>query len=250
MRRHDPLSPGTRAAVPGDPALAALATAFNEMLDRLEYERRDSARRALAAQEAERRRVAHELHDEIGQTLTALMLELDRIARYSPADLRVEIGYLKSTTAESLEDVRQIARRLRPEALDDLGLASALYSLCDRIEQTGGATVYRAIDRELPRLSPEAELVVYRIAQESMTNALRHGEAGRVAVALSQTGDGVELRVADDGCGFDLATISQFGGIRGMRERALLIGARLEIDSGRGGGTTVMLGVDRAEERR
>jgi two-component system sensor histidine kinase UhpB len=251
MRRIDPLAPGRRLSIDGpESEVTELTRAFNEMLDRVEYERRDSARRALSAQEAERRHVAHELHDEIGQTLTALMLELDRVARIPPAQMPAAIEYLKATTAGSLDDVRRIARRLRPEALDDLGLGHALYSLCDRIEQPGGPTVRRSIDRDLPRLSSDGELVIYRIAQESMTNALRHGEAESIELELRRTADCVRLRVADDGCGFDFTALNQFGGIRGMRERALLIGARLEIDSAPGGGTTVMLAVDPDEERR
>ena len=151
MRRIDPLAPGRRLSIDGpESEVTELTRAFNEMLDRLEFERRDSARRALAAQESERRRVAHELHDEVGQTLTALMLELERMGRLAPPAMRSEIDYLKTTTAGSLEDVRRIARRLRPEALDDLGLGSALYSLCDRLEQAGDITVRRTIDRQLP----------------------------------------------------------------------------------------------------
>ena len=157
MRQIDPLAPGRRLPVSGpESEVTELARAFNEMLDRLEFERRDSARRALAAQEAERRRVAHELHDEVGQTMTAFVLELERLGRSVPPELRDEIEYLKGTASGGLDDVRRIARRLRPEALDDLGLASALISLCDRIEQATGMTIDRRVDRRLPRLSPDA----------------------------------------------------------------------------------------------
>jgi two-component system sensor histidine kinase UhpB len=245
MRRVDPLAPGRRLSVGGpESEVTELARAFNEMLDRLEYERRDSARRALAAQEAERRRVAGELHDEIGQTLTAVMLELDRMSRAAPPDLRDELSYARETAAESLEDVRRIARRLRPEALDDLGLVSALINLTERFEQASGIEIERRLDRTLPRLSSEAELVIYRIAQESITNAVRHADPTRIVVQLESEGSRVRLKVTDDGIGFDRAGGAADGGIRGMRERAVLIGAQLGIGLAPGAGTRVTLEVD------
>ena len=245
MRRVDPLEPGRRLSVGGpESEVTELARAFNDMLDRLENERRDSARRALAAQESERRRVAGELHDEIGQTLTAVMLELDRMARAAPPALREELTYARSTAASSLEDVRRIARQLRPEALDDLGLISALISLSERIEQATGVTIERRLDRSLPRLSAEAELVIYRIAQESLTNAIRHADASRIELTLDHQGACVRLTVVDDGDGFDPGAAESQGGIRGMRERALLIGARVDLRTQPDRGTRVVLEVD------
>jgi two-component system sensor histidine kinase UhpB len=251
MRQVDPLVPGRRLAVGGpESEVTELTRAFNDMMDRLEFERRDSARRALAAQEAERRRVAHELHDEVGQSLTAVVLELDRVARAAPDGLRGEIEYSKQTAADSLDDIRRIARRLRPEALDDLGLASALTSLADRISQAGSVTVHRRFEPGLPRLDSEIELVVYRIAQESLTNALRHAGASSVELALRGGGSRVRLTVTDDGCGFDpTGHESGNGGIRGMRERALLIGARLAVESVPGQGTTLVLDAPAERER-
>ena len=251
MRRVDPLEPGRRLSVGGpESEVTELARAFNEMLDRLEDERRDSARRALAAQESERRRVAGELHDEIGQTLTAVMLELDRMARAAPAGLREELTYARETAASSLEDVRRIARRLRPEALDDLGLVSALINLTERVEQASGVAVERRLDRSLPRLSAEAELVIYRIAQESLTNAVRHSGTSRIVVVLERDASCVRLTVSDDGDGFDAGAAGAEGGIRGMRERALLIGARLDLGSGPARGTRVTLEVDAEDAHR
>jgi two-component system sensor histidine kinase UhpB len=172
------------------------------------------------------------------------MLELDRMARAAPAELQEELAYARETAAASLEDVRRIARRLRPEALDDLGLVSALINLCERIEQATGVTIDRHLDRSLPSLSGEAELVIYRIAQESITNAVRHSGASRIELALDKEGTGVRLSVADDGNGFDAARDGGEGGIRGMRERALLIGARLDITAEPARGTRVELQVD------
>lgn len=244
MRRVDPLAPGRRLSVGGpESEVTELARAFNDMLDRLETERRDSARRALAAQESERRRVASELHDEVGQALTAVMLELDRMTRSAPPELREQLSYARGTAAASLEDVRRIARRLRPEALDDLGLVSALINLSERLEQATGVVIDRRLERSLPPLSGEAELVIYRIAQESLTNAARHAGASRVAMILERQDACVRLTVADDGRGFAQSRQPE-GGIRGMRERALLIGARLEIRTAPGAGTRVELDVD------
>ena len=244
MSRVDPLAPGERLSVGGPQSeVTELARAFNEMLERLETERRDSARRALAAQEAERRRVAAELHDEVGQALTAVLLELDRIGRTAPGELQEEVRFARETAANSLEDVRRIARRLRPEALDDLGLVSALINLTERLEQATGVQVDRHLDRALPPLSGEAELVIYRIAQESLTNAARHASPTRITLTLEGEGNRVRLAVADDGVGFDPTRAGRHGGIRGMRERALLIGARVTIESS-GDGTRVLLEVD------
>ena len=118
MRRHDPLSPGARAPLVGGPDVVAIARAFNEMLDRLEAERRESARRALMMQEAERRRIARELHDEVGQTLTGVMLKVEGLSVAIPDELRWQLEELRETARSGAEDVRRIAQRLRPEALE------------------------------------------------------------------------------------------------------------------------------------
>jgi two-component system sensor histidine kinase UhpB len=222
MRRVDPLRPGERAYTDAaDPEVAELTSAFNEMIERLERERRDSARRALAAQEAERARIARELHDEIGQSLTAAMLQIDR----------GEAAEAREAVRTSLEEVREIARRMRPEALDDLGLASALAALTLEVSHRTGLLVERRIEPGLPRLTPEEELVVYRVAQEALTNVARHAEARHAWLTLGRRAAGVQLEIRDDGRGFDPAEAAG-AGLRGMRERALLVGGMLEIDSG------------------
>ena len=242
MRDVDPLRPGGRAVVSStDPDVAELTHAFNEMLDRVEFERRDSARRALAAQEGERRRIARELHDEVGQVLTAVVLQLDRVQRGVDARQRSEVGEAREAVRGSLEDVRAIARRLRPEALDDLGLSSALSVLTNEVGRHAGLRVERTVAPDLPLLSPEEELVVYRVAQEALTNAVRHGGARRAWVVLRAIDGAVELAVRDDGSGFDAAVMSEGAGLRGMRERAVLVGAEIEIASRVAEGTTVRL---------
>jgi two-component system, NarL family, sensor histidine kinase UhpB len=241
----DPMRPGQRAPA-GNWASSetiALANALNTMLDRVETERRESARRALAAQEAERLRVARELHDEVGQTLTAVALQVERVAGDFPTQA-ASLGEIVATVHDSLADVRRIVRELRPEALDDLGLTDALISLCLRMEQQSAVTVRRELEGGLPALSSEVELVIYRVAQEALTNALRHSRATEVRVALGRgEANTVVLRVADDGRGLSDAPVSQTGGLAGMRERAILIGADLQIAASEDGGVEVCLTV-------
>lgn len=242
MSRIDLLAPGRRVPVEaGDVEVANLALAFNEMLDRLESERRQSAHRSLVAQEGERRRVAQELHDEIGQSLTAVVLQLERIERAAPGELRDELAEVRELARGSLDEARHIAQRLRPEALDELGLQSALAALADRVADQGGLRVVRRLDSSLPPLTPEAELVIYRVAQEGLTNVLRHAGASEAVVVLRGGPQGVSLRVGDDGRGLDGAEPG--AGFQGMRERALLVRARIEFRSKPEGGAEIRLDV-------
>ena len=242
MGAIDPMHPGQRAVVVGwaSSEAIAVADAFNTMLDRIETERRESGRRALAAQESERLRIAHELHDEVGQTLTAVALLAEREAGASSSQAPA-LQEIAETIHHSLEDVRRIARELRPEALDDLGLINALISLCLRMERQGAVQVLRELEGSLPPLSAEVELVIYRVAQEALTNAFRHARASQVHVALRGEHDGAVLTVVDDGCGLPAPMPAQTTGLAGMRERAILIGAELEIDSPPGDGVEVRL---------
>ena len=242
MRRVDPLAPGERLPQEGSTAeVTALAAAFNEMLDRLESERRDSARRTLGAQERERRRLASELHDEIGQSLTALLLQLRRAA--SGDDGAPASDEAARTTERILDEVRAVARRLRPEALDDLGLASALDNLCERLSQSSGLRIVRSLDREAGPLDSEAELVLYRVAQESLTNVVRHAQATHAEVDVHRAGRTVVLTVTDDGRGLGSASPRMDGGVRGMRERALTVGGRLAVEQVEPHGVRVTLNV-------
>jgi two-component system sensor histidine kinase UhpB len=244
MERFDPLSADYRVPVYGtEREIVQLTKAFNGMLDRIEGERRESVKRSLAAQERERGRVAQELHDEIGQSLTALLLQIEGLERSAPDDEREALAELRQATRDTLEQVRGVARRLRPEVLDDLGLGKAISALCERLGEQSGIAIGCDIDAQLPQLAPEAELVTYRVAQEALTNTLRHSGARRAAVTLERDGEDVLLTVADDGSGIDGAE-SAGAGIQGMRERALLIGARLRIDPGDAAGTVVRLRLD------
>jgi two-component system, NarL family, sensor histidine kinase UhpB len=251
MSSVDPDRPGRRLSGI-DPRSAegqALADAFNAMLDRLESARREAARTALAAQEAERLRVAQELHDEIGQTLTAVTIQAERAADGEPERAADALRRVADAVRDSLGEVRRIARELRPEALDDLGLVNALIALCNRVGAQDGPRVRRELQGKLPALSPDVELVAYRIAQESLTNALRHSGARLATVSLTADARTLTLRVADDGRGMPAQLPAGTAGIAGMRERALLVGGRLSIESGPEQGTEVRLTIplDREE---
>ncbi|MGH3389916.1 MAG: HAMP domain-containing sensor histidine kinase [Actinomadura sp.] len=240
MATIDLLRPGKRPAADGHGEVAELIATFNTMLDRLAAERATSSARALSAQEAERHRIAQELHDEVGQTLTAVLLELKRCADQAPPAVRRELHQVQETTRAGLDEIRRIARRLRPGVLDELGLISALKALATEFSRPGLAVRHR-LAADLPALRHDTELVLYRVAQESLTNAARHANARRVEIALDRTPSGVELRIRDDGRG--LGESPEGAGIRGMRERALLIGADLGLGPGPDGGTEVRLTV-------
>lgn len=249
MGAVDPLKPGRRIPPLGPQSeVTTLARAVNEMLDRVEDERRDSARRASADQETERRHMAAELHDEIGQNLTALILQLDRLAKRVPDSHREEIDEAVATARRSLEEVRGLARRLRPEVLDELGLLPALGNLCDRMSQRTGLPIVHELPSRLEALDDDAELVIYRVTQESLTNVVRHAHATTAKVALGEADGQLELSVSDDGVGCpEVAMDSDGGGMRGMRERALLVGGRLEIEPEVPRGTRVRLRLPRGE---
>ncbi|WP_214103612.1 HAMP domain-containing sensor histidine kinase [Acrocarpospora catenulata] len=240
MRRVDLLQTGDRLTESGNGDLTDLIATFNAMLDRLEAERGASSAHALAAQEGERQRIARELHDEIGQSLTVVLLSLKRAVDQAPDHLREPLQTVQESVRTSLDEVRQVARRLRPGVLEDLGLHAALIALGSDFSASSGVRLTRRVAHDLPELSSEVELVLYRIAQESLTNVARHAGADQVTLTLTAAGGELMLRIADDGRG---GAVSTGAGIRGMRERALLIGARLTITSPPGGGTDVRLTV-------
>jgi two-component system sensor histidine kinase UhpB len=241
MSTVDLLRPGQRLPVPAQSGVAELIRTFNAMLDRLETERATSSARVLSAQEAERRRIAAELHDEVGQSLTAVLLGLKRAADQAPEPLREDLRQAQEITRESLDEVRRLARRLRPGVLEDLGLIAALTSLATDFATHTGLRVVRRLENGLPPLDREAELVLYRVAQEGLTNIARHAEAERAVLALRRTGTAVVLEITDDGRGIGPAR--EGAGIRGMRERALLLGAALDLSPAPEGGTRLLLTV-------
>ncbi len=234
-RRVDLTEPSGR--MPGaEPTSEAgeLAVTFNQMLDRLVAERRDATSRVLAGQEAERLRIAQELHDQVGQELTAVLLILSRLQARVPDELRSDVVEIQDEVRSSLEDVRQIAIELRPEALDDLGLQSALAVLGQRLQERSGLEVVTRIAPELPRLTPQSELVVYRVAQEALTNVARHAGSDRAELTLDCDRRELALTVRDNGRGLAPDTVAG-AGMRGMRERATLVGGTLEVANDRSG---------------
>ncbi|WP_320780933.1 sensor histidine kinase [Streptomyces sp. CRN 30] len=240
MSTADLLRPGAREEVSGPAEAAVLIATYNTMLDRLQAERAAGAARALHAQERERHRIARELHDEVGQTLTAVLLQLKRVADRVPAELSDEVSLTQEATRAGLDEIRRIARRLRPGVLEELGLASALRSLAAEFTHHG-LTVRHQVPGDLPPLTPESELVIYRVAQEGLTNTARHSGADRAEISLRRLPDAVELLVRDNGSG--IGDAPEGTGLSGMRERALLVGAALSVVPGPGSGTDVRLRV-------
>jgi two-component system sensor histidine kinase UhpB len=230
-RRVDLANPGRRISdVRPASEAGELAATFNDMLARLEREQREAARRVLAAHESERLRIAQELHDEVGQTLTAVLLQLSRAQERLPTELSGELSEAQDAARASLDDVRRIATDLRPETLSDLGLASALAALSDGFGRRAGVRVERQIETPIPPLGGEAELAVYRITQEALTNVARHAESDSAQLTVSSDADWLTLTVRDHGRGLPNRRAPDGNGMRGMRERAGLIGASLTIE--------------------
>ena len=236
----DQLQPGVLPEEGAGP-VRGIARSVNGLLDRLEAAERAGSAQALAAQEAERHRIAQELHDEVGQSLTVVLLGLKQLEARAPAELVEELALLRESARAGLDDVRRVARRLRPGVLEDLGLQSALAALVTDFSTSSTAAVRRSFSPGLPALSAEAELVVYRVAQEALTNAARHAGASSVELSLGRLGETVVLEVRDDGRGFD--GLGEGSGLLGMRERAALVRAELTVTSQPRAGTTVRLRV-------
>ncbi len=205
------------------------------------------SRRVLEVQEAERRRVAIELHDELGQSLTAIKINLqssERFKNQSPRELNAENIRI---VEDALQQVRRLALALRPSLLDDLGLVPALQWIADQTAGREGFEVNVRADSTQPRLAPEIETACFRIAQETLTNIARHALATKVEVDLDHAGATLVLCLTDDGVGFDVPAMqlrAQAGGsigLLGMQERAMLIGGTLDIESSPGQGTTLRL---------
>ncbi len=197
----------------------------------------------MRAQEEERARVARDLHDEVNQSLTGLLLRLEAAREAAPPELEGELTETKALANQAMRELLSLARQLRPTALDDLGLVAAIAGQVEQLAR-GEIEAEFAADGDFADLADDAQLVVYRVAQEALSNAARHSGAAQIAVLLRRREDGgVELEVADDGRGFAFDESEGGLGIGGMRERALLIGGELTIESRPGHGTTVRLTV-------
>ncbi len=233
------LTDGLRLDEPTTEPGARLVRRYNAMLDRLEMERSESSARALAAQESERHRIAQELHDQVGQDLTVVLLGLKRLDDRVPPEVAAELEQLRESVRTSLDDVGRVARQLRPGVLDDLGLASALAALCSDVAAHSRLSIRRSVSPGLPALTPQQELVIYRVAQEALTNVARHARASTTTVSLTRLAKDVVLDVTDDGTA--TGGLTPGSGLAGMQERALLVGGAVSVAGGAGHGTTVRL---------
>jgi two-component system sensor histidine kinase UhpB len=242
MKTADLLRAGQRIPVEDSGEIGTLERSFNEMIERLESERRAAGSHALKAQEEERQRLARGLHDEVGQSMTAVLLQLKRLSASASPEQLAQLSEAQEVVKRSLDDVRRLAQELRPELLNHLGLASALAELAGGFEQRTHVRVQRRLARDLPPLEASVELVLYRVAQESLTNVARHAEASEVELSLERGNGSVVLRVIDNGRGFDPSYV-EGGGLRGIRERALIVGGAAAIKPGRDEGVEVRLEV-------
>jgi signal transduction histidine kinase len=218
--------------------LAARAAVAVDLSERVS---RDAVRRVVEAQELERARLARELHDETGQALTSILLGLKPLEQSAATDeTRTSVAAVRELVVSTLQDVRRLAVELRPSALDDFGLATAIERLAETFREHSGLEV--DVDTQLgdERVPGELETTLYRIVQEALTNIAKHAGARRVSILLVQRGRSLAAVVEDDGSGFDPDAVAADGlGLVGMHERVALVGGRLRVEASPGKGTTV-----------
>jgi two-component system sensor histidine kinase UhpB len=223
-------------------ALPPLLTTIGTLRTRWEGERRAQTARSLAGREYDGQRMAAQLHDNVADQLSAALVGLKKAIDHAPPDLAEQLEAVQHQARLSLVEVRKIGRGLLPEVLEDLGLHDALSALLTSFAaRNPGIRVRRHLEGPFRGLSGEAQLVVYRVAEEALSNVGRHARAEHVELGLAREGDLVVLRVVDDGVG--LGAHGARTGILGMRERAALVGGRVTVGPRRGGGTEVRLEV-------
>ena len=245
LSRPGPLLPASIDGIGETEEVERIELAFLRMMRRLEAERRRAGSAALQAQEQERTRVARDLHDEVNQSLTGLLLRLEAAREAAPPELEAALSETKALANQAMRELLSLARQLRPTALDDLGLQAALENYIDEwARRTGIAAELHASGLLDRRLASEVETALYRIAQEALNNIAKHARARRVEVVLERRADYVSLIVEDDGVGFE-PTAAAAGapgfGLVGMHERATLVGASLNVESAPGQGTTILV---------
>ena len=219
-----------------------LAGSFRRLLTRIDSERKRSGRLVLRAQEEERRRLARDLHDEVNQALTAILLRLEALSHSAP-EAADELLELKKLVNQAMAELLHLARQLRPTALDDHGLVPAIESQLRRFSAQTGVSAELHTEGNPDGLDSDQEIVVYRVAQEALSNVAQHAGARRVELGLSADTEGVELTIRDDGRGFDPCRPTDSLGLSGMSERARLLGGRLDVNSNPGTGTNLTLQV-------
>jgi len=244
--------------ITADPDIGKLAQTFNLMLDRLERHRRSVSRQILRALEEERKRISRELHDESGQSLTTLVILLERILGRLPAEspdpatrkLRSQLEAARDLAVQTLEEIRKLMHDLRPTILDDLGLIPALRWYVKNKLKPLGYEVRLETDLE-ERLPDHVETTLFRIVQEALTNIIKHADASRVKIKLTGDTEFITAEIVDNGRGFDVQQVlaadpQERGlGLFGMYERADLIGGQVKISSTPGAGTKIMVKIPR-----
>ncbi len=218
-----------------------LAASFQAMLRRIDEERKRSGRLVVRAQEEERRRLARDLHDEVNQSLTGILLRLEALSQSAPPALTEEIADVKKLVNQAMGELVTLARQLRPSALDDHGLVSAIVSHTRRFETQTGIPADVHVEGKPGPLESDQEIAVYRFVQEALSNVAQHASATRLEVELSANGHGLEVTIRDDGRGFDTRHDPHGFGLSGMAERARLVGAKLDVHSEPGSGTALTL---------
>lgn len=255
IERADPTEPAALDVSVPEPIeeIDRLGQSFTRLLDRVEEERRRSGQLVLRAQEEERRRLARDLHDEVNQALTAILLRLEALAHDGgPPERAAELAELKRLVNQAMDELLNLARQLRPSALDDHGLVPAIEAQLKRFAARTGIEARLRTEGDPAALGEDRQIAIYRVAQEALANVGRHAGATAVEIELDAFPDGAELRVRDDGEGFDPGVVARTGsangsglGLSGMAERARLAGGDLQVLSAPGGGTSVTLRLKR-----
>jgi two-component system, NarL family, sensor histidine kinase UhpB len=248
IERIDPAQPAM-LELESDPVeeIERLAQAFKRLVEGIEDERRRGGQAVLRAQEEERRRLARDLHDEVNQALTAILLRLEALSQEAPPERAGEVAELKRLASEAMEQLQGLARQLRPAALDDHGLETAIETQLRRFSSRTGVETRLRVEGDPGALDGDIQTALYRVAQEALANVGRHAGASCVEVELTTSGTGAGLRVRDNGAGFDPSRPAAGDGpgaglgLTGMAERARLAGGELDVRSAPGSGTTVAL---------
>ncbi len=269
LERFGDVGEGVQLAETPDDEIGRLSAAFNRMagrvreregqvrelsrvLERRMRERGSLLRRLISVQEEERKRVARELHDELGQRLSSTVLAIgaaERLLQRDPEAARDVLRSAREALTATTEQMYNLILGLRPSALDDLGLEAALRAHAHRTLEAAGVTLHMSSERVDGRLAPEAETALFRIFQEALTNVVRHAQARHVHLSLRCADGCVIGELRDDGRGFDPASLTTINGdgrglgLLGMRERVELCGGSLEIDSRPGAGTRLCVRV-------
>jgi two-component system sensor histidine kinase UhpB len=225
MEHVDLSEGGLRASGQADTEeVVRLHAAFNRMMDRLELERTEAADAVLRAQEDERARLARDLHDEVNQALTAVLLRLQATTAIAPPELAAELRETQAVATQAMGELRRLAHELRPTALDDHGLAAALRSQVDAFGAKAQIETRLQLGGDVDDFREDEQLVVYRVVQEALSNAARHADARHITVTVRRKGARGVVQISDDGRGIDPQAIRGHG-LAGMRERARQAGA-------------------------